>query len=168
MVIANRQFRDEEYATPRRIFEEEGAVVTVASSSLRPARGMLGMSVTPDILLTTASAAQFDGVVFVGGMGATEYWNNPVAHRLAQQSLAQGKVTAAVCLAPAILANAGLLRAKRATIWPSEIEQLKTHGAFYTGKQVEQDGLLITGNGPEAAEQFARAILETLSKKPRT
>lgn len=163
MVIASQQFRDEEYAKPRKILESEGATVTVASSSKKAAKGMLGMTVTPDLLLADVDPNQYDAVIFVGGMGATEYWENPVAHRLAQQAYQQGKVTSAICLAPMTLANAGLLKAKRATMWPSEVEQFKTKGVIYTGKPVEQDGLVITGSGPEAAEAFGRAILQALA-----
>jgi len=163
MVIASRQFRDEEYAKPRQILEAAGAEVTVASSSLQPAKGMLGMTVTPDVLLPDVDPGQYDAVIFVGGMGATEFWEDPVAHRIARQTHGQGKVTSAICLAPMTLANAGLLKSKRATMWPSEAAQLKTKGVLYTGKPVEQDGHVITGSGPEAAEAFGQAILEALA-----
>jgi len=166
MVIAHQQFRDEEYAVPRTILEQEGAAVTVACSALTPATGMLGMTVTPDILLTAAKPDAFDAVIFVGGMGATEYWDNPVAHRIAQQMYAQEKVTAAICLAPMTLANAGLLKAKRATMWPSEAGLFKTKGVLYTSQPVERDGQLITGSGPEAAESFGRAVADALAASP--
>ena len=164
MVIASREFRDEEYAKPRQIVESEGASVTVACSTLKPATGMLGMTVRPDVLLDQVAPTEYDAVIFVGGMGATEYWDNPAAHRLAQQACAQGKVTSAICLAPMTLANAGLLKAKRATMWPSEAEQFKTKGVVYTGKPVEEDGRVITGSGPEAAEPFGRAIADALAR----
>ncbi len=166
MVIAHQQFRDEEYAVPRKILEQEGTAITVASSALTPATGMLGMTVTPDMLLTAAKPDQFDAVIFVGGMGATEYWDNPVAHRIAQQLHAAGKVTSAICLAPMTLANAGLLKAKRATMWPSEAGPFKTKGVVYTGQPVERDGQLITGSGPEAAESFGRAVADAMAAAP--
>lgn len=166
MVIASQQFRDEEYAAPRKILESEGAQITVASSSVAPATGMLGMTVTADLLLDQVAPDDYDAVIFVGGMGATEYWENPTAHRLAQRLVAQGKVTSAICLAPMTLANAGLLARKRATMWPSEAEQFKSKGVVYTGKAVERDGRVITGSGPEAAEPFGRAILEALATTP--
>lgn len=163
MIIASRQFRDEEYAAPRKILEAAGAAITVASSSPGPATGMLGMTVTPDTTIDRVDPKTFDAVIFVGGMGATEYWDSPVAHRIAQQTAQQGKVTAAICLAPMTLANAGLLTKKRATMWPSEAEAFKTTGALYTGKPVERDGVFITGSGPEAAEPFGRAIRDAMA-----
>ena len=162
MVIASDRFRDEEYQKPRAILEREGVRVTVASSSLKESTGMLGLKVKPDILLKEAKMESFDAVVFVGGMGATEYWNSPDAHRLAKAAFSAGKPTTAICLAPMTLANAGLLKGKRATIWKDAAEEFKAQGVVYTAEPVEQDGKLITGSGPEAAEEFGRALVEAL------
>lgn len=162
MVIAANQFRDEEYQKPRALLEGAGALVTVASSSLKEAVGMLGLKVRPDILLKEARMEDFDAVVFVGGMGATEYWDNPAAHSLAKQAFSSGKLTSAICLAPMTLANAGLLKGKKATIWKDAVGDFKTKGVIYTGKPVEQDGRIITGSGPDAAEAFGRALVEAL------
>lgn len=162
MVIASQQFRDEEYQKPRELLEKSGASVTVASSVLQEATGMLGLKVKPDILLQDARMQDFDAVVFVGGMGATEYWDNPVAHALARSAYEAGKPTTAICLAPMILANAGLLKGKRATIWADASKDFKTQGVVYTGKPVERDGKLITGSGPAAAEAFGEALVEAL------
>ena len=162
MVVASNQFRDEEYQKPRGILEAAGAAVTVASSSLKEATGMLGLKLKPDILLKDARMEQYDAVVFVGGMGATEYWENPTAHALAKKAYESGKVTSAICLAPMTLANAGLLKGKKATIWPDASAEFKTKGVIYTGSRVEQVGKIITGSGPEAADAFGNALLEAL------
>lgn len=162
MVIASSQFRDEEYAKPRKILESAGVGVTVASSSLKEAAGMLGLKVTPDILLKDAKMSEYDAVIFVGGMGATEYWTSKEAHALAKESFDQKKPTAAICLAPMTLANAGLLKGKRATIWADAVSDFKTKGVLYTGKAVEKDGQIITGSGPDAAEEFGKALLKAL------
>ncbi len=163
MVIASHQFRDEEYQKPRRLLEAAGAKVVIASSTLKEATGMLGLKVKPDILLESAKMSEYDAVVFVGGMGATEYWENPTAHSLAKEAYRSGKLTSAICLAPMTLANAGLLKGKRATIWPDAVDDFKTKGVIYTGKSVEKDGSIITGSGPEAAEAFGKALIEALS-----
>ena len=162
MVIASDQFRDEEYQKPRALLEAAGIQVTVASSKLAEATGMLGAKVKPDILLKDAKMDDYDAVVFVGGMGATEYWENPTAHALAKKAHDSGKLTSAICLAPMTLANAGLLKGKKATIWKDAVNDFKTKGVLYTGKSVEKDGKLITGSGPDAAEEFGRALVDAL------
>ncbi len=162
MVIASQQFRDEEYQRPRAILEGAGVQVTVASSSLKEAVGMLGMKVRPDLLVKDARIEEYDAVIFVGGMGATEYWDSPAAHALARSAFSAGKPTSAICLAPMTLANAGLLKGRKATIWKDAVGDFKSKGVVYTGRAVEKDGKLITGSGPEAAEEFGRAIVEAL------
>jgi protease I len=164
MIIAHQDFRDEEYQEPRQIFEAKGATITVASSSLEVAKGALGAQVKPDLLLKDAAVGDYDAIVFVGGPGAQEYWDDPVAHAIAQDAVAQGKVLAAICIAPATLAKAGVLRGKNATVFSSEAEALKARGANYTGAGVERDGLIITANGPKAATKFAEEVAKALEE----
>ncbi len=113
MVIASNNFRDEEYAEPRKALEDAGAHVTVACSSLNTAKGKLGLEVKPDILITNVEESDYDGIVFVGGGGSKEYFDSPIAHKLAQNFYSKGKLASAICIAPAILANAGLLKGKK-------------------------------------------------------
>lgn len=164
MVLAHDQYRDEEYEEPRKVFEDEGAEVTVASSSLGEARGKMGGKTAVDILLVEAMVADYEAVVFVGGPGSDEYFHNPKALSLAKETFEAGKVIAAICIAPATLANAGILKGKRATAFPSVESDLKTQGANYTGNPVERDGKIITGSGPEAATEFGKTVVAALSE----
>jgi protease I len=164
MILPHQDFRDEEYQEPRQIFEARGATVIVASSSLEIAKGALGAQVKPDLLLKDAAVGDYDAIVFVGGPGAQEYWNDPVAHAVAQDAVAQGKVLAAICIAPTTLAKAGVLKGKNATVFSSEAEALKACGANYTGASLERDGLIITANGPQAAAKFAEEIAKALEE----
>jgi protease I len=161
-IVGHRSFRDEELLKPRQILEEAGVQATVASSALTPATGMLGAVVKPDLLVRDVKPADYDAVIYVGGVGAEEYWNDKQAQEIARETVAKGKLLAAICLAPVTLANAGVLNGKRATVWHSEGDRLKEKGAQYTGNDVEVEGKLITGNGPEAAEEFGRALLKAL------
>ncbi len=165
MIIAHRNFRDEEFQKPKNILEEHGIKVIVASSRKDIATGMLGTTVKPDILISDINVKDYDIIIFVGGVGATEYWNNPTAHKIAQEALKQGKILCAICIAPVTLANAGILKGKKATVWPSERDRLEAKGALYTGEDVEVDGNIITASGPKAAEKFGNVIVRSLSEK---
>ncbi|MFH1228224.1 MAG: DJ-1/PfpI family protein [Planctomycetota bacterium] len=162
MIIASQKFRDEEYEVTRKVLEQAGVKITVFSSVTTESKGMLGKVVKPDKLLAELKAAEFDAIIFVGGTGSEEYFNSAIAHQIALDAVKENKVLAAICLAPAILANAGVLKDKSATVFPSEADRLKSKGASYKNENVCVDGRIITGNGPEASTEFARAILTAL------
>ncbi|MCD6407676.1 DJ-1/PfpI family protein [bacterium] len=165
MVIAFEKFRDEEYAEPRRIIEENGYKVVVASLKKGIATGMLGKKVKVDITLKDVKVDDYDGVIFVGGIGASKYFENKTAWKIIQEFYNKKKVVGALCLSPVILANAGILRGKKATCWFSVAGMIKKKGAIYTGEKVEVDGLIITGNGPSAAKEFGEKYLKLLIYK---
>jgi protease I len=165
MVIAKNKFRDEEYLEPRKALEDAGAVITVASSSLNTSEGMLGLKVKPDMLVGNVKEEDFDGVVFIGGGGAAEYFDNPVAHSLARSFFEHGKITSAICIAPATLANAGVLKGKKATSFPSSEAALRTHGAIFMKQDVVADGTIVTAVGPQAAKKFGQELLRVLGEK---
>lgn len=162
MIIAQDNFRDEELLQPKEILEKNGIEVKVASTTLRQIRGMLGAQVKPDILVSNIKVVDFDAVIFVGGAGASQYWDDPQAHRLASEALIGNRIVAAICIAPVTLAKAGILKGKRATVWSSEASQLKAGGANYTGRSVEKDGNIITAAGPFAAREFGEELATAL------
>lgn len=164
MVIAPEGFRDEELKIPKVLFEEAGLRVVVASVSTAEAKGMLGMRVKPDVELSEVDVADYDAVVFVGGIGSRVYFADPQALRIAREAVQRGKVLGAICLAPVILARAGVLKGKRATVWPSEGKTLQELGANYTARPVEVDDRVVTANGPQAAEAFAQKILQLVTR----
>jgi len=168
MVIAPSNFRDEELLDTKRVLESAGVNVMVASRTTAESRGMFGALARPNIALDRARAADFDAVVFVGGSGAKAYFDDRVAHSLARDAAGAGKLVAAICIAPSILARAGLLRGRRATVWDDQgpsgpfVGNLRAGGATFTGEEVVRDGLFVTANGPKAAEKFGRMLVESL------
>jgi protease I len=162
MVIAPEVFRDEEYAHPKEVLVSRGATVTTASTRVGECRGKLGMTATADIAIAEADAGRFDAVVFVGGGGAEVFFDDGAAHDLARDAAAMGRVLGAICIAPSVLARAGLLAGVRATAFPSRKDDLIAHGAQWTGAPVEVDGRVVTANGPEAARAFGEAIADLL------
>lgn len=162
LVIAENMFRDEEYQIPKEILEESDVKVLTVCTSLNEATGKLGLKVKPEKLLIDLEVTQADALIFIGGGGSSQYFNDRIAHQLACEFANKGKLIGAICIAPVILANAGLLHEKRATVFPEGQLDLETNGAIYTGKPVEIDGLVITGNGPEAAREFGEGIVRLL------
>lgn len=164
MVIAHEVFRDEEYAEPREVLERAGVEVTVASSSLDEATGRFGLKAKPDILVGDADIADYDAVIFIGGGGSREYFEDASALKLARDADEQGKVIGAICIAPHILANAGVIKGKKVTMYKSEVDEVKSKGADFTDKDVEVDGKIVTARGPEAATDFGEEVVNALQR----
>ena len=162
MIVASENFRDEELFKTREVLEQHGAGVVVASSSLDTSKGMLGGTVKPDLLIGNVDVTKYDGVVFIGGSGAKEYWDDKVAHSIALAAVQQDKVLGAICIAPVTLARAGVLHGKKATVFPSVADQLTAKGAIYIKAAVQEDGKIITADGPTSAKQFGEALAKAL------
>jgi protease I len=166
MVIAPDQYRDEEFEVPHALFLRKGWTIDVASSEAGTARGMLGGFATVNHTLEDISGIAYDAVIVVGGMGSPLHlWDNATLHGILKNHASRDKVTAAICLSGAVLAKAGLLQGRRATVWEmaESLQALREGGATYTAEAVTVDGNLITANGPEAAEAFAHAVCEAVS-----
>lgn len=167
MVIAFQDFRDAEYFIPKEILETAGAEIKTASNKKGTAIGADGGDVEVDLLVSEINLAEFDAVVFVGGPGCIENLDNETSYRLARETVSQNKVLASICISPVILAKAGVLEGKKATVWTSPMDKsaarvLEENGAIYEDKPVVVDGKIITGDGPSAAQKFGEAIVNTL------
>lgn len=160
-VIAPEGYQDKEFNDSKIALESKGHEVMTASSELE-AYGKFGGVEKIDFLLEDVNPNEFDAILFVGGPGCHRYFDDPLAHELAQEFLRAGKLTTAICAAPSILANAGLLEGKKATCFPSQADNLKEKGTDYTGNPVETDGLIITADGPDSATAFGEKIAEVL------
>ncbi len=164
MVIAPKDFRDSEYIEPRSVIENSGAEVKVASIQSGVAIGAEGTKAQIDLTVSEVNIEDFDAVVFVGGPGMAQIIGDESLQVLAKKFYGAGKLTTAICVAPAILAKAGILSGKQATAWSGVKEDLENSGAVYTGEAVTVDGKIITGNGPVAAREFGEKIVEKLKQ----
>ena len=162
MIIAHEMFRDEEYAEPKSVLEKVGFEITTASSKLGEATGRFGLKAKVDLTLDKVKVEDYDTVLFIGGPGSHGYYQDPLAHRIAKEAVEQGKVLGAICAAPGILANAGLLKGKKATVHEADIETLTKGGATYTGKGIEIDDKIITADGPKNARAWGETIVKAL------
>lgn len=162
MVIAPEVFRDEEYSEPLAVLVGRGHSVTTASTRPGTCKGKLGMTAEATLSVHDALQTEWDAVVFIGGGGASVFFDDTDAHALAHQAHDRGAVLGAICIGPSTLAHAGLLNGVRATSFASQEDDLRAHGAIWTGAPVEVDGHLITANGPGAATAFGEALADAL------
>jgi len=165
-IIPSVDFRDDELAETQRVLELAGVETTIASSRRGSIKGMLGNTAEATVMLNELQVDDYDAVIFIGGPGVEEYFEDPVAQNIAREA-AKDKVVAAVSAAPVILANAGILVGKRVTGFLSEQQRLQQAGAVFTGAMVERHGTIITCVGPVAIREFGMAIFDAmLSRRP--
>jgi len=166
MVIPHTQFRDEEFFEPRKILEDEGAKVVVASTSVRICRGMKGGSVQAEISIAEAKAEDYAALVLCGGSSVPGFfWNDKKLQELAAAMSAAGKIVAAICLSTVVLAKAKLLAGREATVYflPEAIEELRTAGAKYVKETLLIDGNIILAEGPLDSQRFGQALRTALA-----
>ena len=161
-VTAPKTFRDEEYIEPKEILEKAGIQVTTASTVKGEIFGKIKMKAQSQMLVTDIKVEDFDGIFFVGGMGSAIYFDDKFIHKLVNDFYNANKIVSAICIAPTILANAGVLKYKKATVFPDGEPALIAGGANYTAQDVEVDGNIITGNGPMAAKQFGKILRDKI------
>jgi len=167
MIIAFQDFRDEEYFIPKNIFFGEGLEVKTVSSKKGKAVGSYGGVIDVDLTLEDLKVSDFDGIIFVGGSGAAKYIPDEKCHQIARQAVSQDKVLGAICIAPSILARAGVLKDKKATVWRSAMDKsavkiLEEEGANYQSEPIVIDGKIITADGPQSARKFGETIVRVL------
>ena len=169
-VIAPKDFRDEEYFIPEQYFlEDQNYLVDTCSTQKGTAIGMFGgdVEITLSLEEATNASTQYDALVIAGGMGSPQYlWENPVLRELIKEFNTAQKVVAAICISGVVLAKAGILTDKKATVWKCDesLAVYKEAHVNFIDEPVVTDELIITGNGPEASEEFAKAIATVLNK----
>ena len=168
MVIAQKQFRDEELFIPKQILEGEGASVTVASEHGGTCDGMLGGRAQADIMITRADAGAFDAVVVVGGAGSPQWlWDSAPLQKTLRTAQSSSRVVAAICLGPGALAKAGVLKGVEATVYetPDSLRALRDGGAKFVRKDcvVAAERKVVTASGPHAAKEFGLALVTAIA-----
>jgi len=165
MVVAPNNFRDEELFDTKKELENAGFEVVITSDGVKESTGMLGGKTRIDLDMKKVNARDFVAIVFVGGSGARHYFDNQTALDLAREFYKENKIVAAICIAPLILANAGLLQGKKATVWKGSTEDLIKKGVEYVDENVVVSDNIITANGPQSAHEFGRVIVRRIKEK---
>ena len=125
--------------------------------------GAHGMSLKMDALLDDLSADELDAVILPGGLpGSTNLRDDERVIRLVRSMADAGKVVAAICAAPIVLAKAGIMTGRCCTGYPMDMLRDALSAADYTAGRVETDGNIVTGKGPGAAAEFAFEVAAAL------
>ncbi|MHC4489836.1 MAG: DJ-1/PfpI family protein, partial [Planctomycetota bacterium] len=100
MIVASENFRDEELIETMRMLDAAAVQTTIASTKTGFVRGLLGKIAEASVLVSQLRVDDYDAIIFIGGPGAAEYFNNPVALNIAREAASKRKILAAICMAP--------------------------------------------------------------------
>ncbi|MEW6219727.1 MAG: DJ-1 family glyoxalase III [Thermodesulfobacteriota bacterium] len=144
------------------------AGIEVVTAGLEPAvapvRGRCGVVLVPDTALDQALDREFDLVVLPGGLAGTNALRaDPRIRSLILHQHSQGRLLAAICAAPVVLAEAGVLAGRRATSYPGCLAELGLADILVDESPVVRDGTVITSKGPGTAVELALCLVEALA-----
>jgi len=160
LVLLGKGFEEIEALAPVDLLRRAGLAVTLASlESSCQVTGRSGITVVADEVLETVPAEAFGMLVIPGGPGVAGMRTDGRAAGLAGMFARAGKVVAAICAAPLVLKDAGLLDGARFTAHFSTRAELP--GALWDEAVVE-DGCLITSRGAGTAIDFGLALVARL------
>ncbi|MDD3046313.1 MAG: DJ-1/PfpI family protein [Candidatus Pacebacteria bacterium] len=167
IIIAFKDFRDEEYFETKEILEKAGFETSVFSNKKGIAIGKFGGEALIENTFKDLDISKFDGLLIVGGSGAIEYLDNPEIYFLINEAKNQKKIIAAICIAPLILAHAGILKGKKATVWSSDLDksalkEFKKQEVKYVSEKSVVDGKIVTADGPSSIVEFCKNIINLI------
>jgi 4-methyl-5(b-hydroxyethyl)-thiazole monophosphate biosynthesis len=158
VVILAEGFEEVEAMSIVDILRRANIEVVLAGLQEGPVSSARKVRVLPDTVISTVQPEDFDMLILPGGQPGSDNLNaDGRVKNLIRGFHEKGKLTGAICAAPYVLANAGVLEGRRATSYPTYREKLGK--AVYEEKTVVEDGNILTSRGPGTAPCFALAIV---------
>ena len=163
-ILATHGFEQVELVKPRQAIEEAGAEILVVSPGGAQIRGWnfteWGDKVVVDIPLKSANVDNFDALHLPGGVMSPDFLRmDPAAVGFVRSFFDAGKPVAAICHAPWMLIEAGVLRGRSVTSWPSLKTDLRNAGARWVDEEVVRDGNLVTSRKPDDISAYNREMI---------
>jgi len=170
MIIPPEKYRDEELDIPKEYFESHGFGVVIASTKKGECHSMFGKHIESNLSMKEVDVNDYAAICFVGGGGTPLVRSEKESTKIATEGVGAGKVMGAICWAPTILAKAGVLNGKKATVWhghdpeygTTTDEVLEKFGAAVGSEGLVIDGRIVTADGPANAKGFAEAVVNLL------
>jgi protein deglycase len=156
-------FEEIEAVTIIDVLRRGGIDVVTAGLETAIVEGSHKITLISDRLLAHVDPTTFDLIVLPGGPGTYKLKDDPRIADMLKQQAQTGKLIAAVCAAPLVLSEAGLLANKKATSFPSVQDKLLV--AEYLAVPVVVDGQVVTGRGAGTAMAFALKLVELLTDR---
>jgi protease I len=168
-ILATQGVEEVELTGPRKALEDAGATVDLISPEEHIKWGEIrawdaadwGRKFQVDVKLSRAEASSYDALHLPGGVMNPDFLRqNPVAVAFVKQFFTAGKPVSAICHASWTLIEAGVVRGRVMTSWPSLHTDLHNAGAHWVDREVVVDGNLTTSRKPGDLPAFNEAIVQ--------
>ncbi|MDB6154005.1 MAG: glutamine amidotransferase [Chthoniobacteraceae bacterium] len=164
-ILAADGFEQVELEEPKQALEDAGATVTIVSPKSGKIQGMnhleMGDTFEVDMVLDDAKPEEFDALLLPGGaVNPDTLRSTPAALDFVRAFFNGGKPIAAICHAPWVLADAGVLKGRKLTSWPAIQNDLKNVGALWVDEEVVVDKGLVTSRKPADIPAFNAKMIE--------
>lgn len=161
-------FEEVEALAPVDLMRRAGLEVVMAGVTGMEVTGSHGISVKADVAADKVEFSQVQAMMLPGGLpGTHRLEESPAVQACIDHCVGEGKLVAAICAAPSILAHKGLLQGKNATAFPNFQKDLEEGGATISSEFVCRDGQFLTGRGMGVATQFGLALVEALVSREK-
>ncbi len=162
-------FEQVEMTEPRKYLQEAGARTFLISPNENEVRGWRfsdwGDTFKVDVPLKDARAEDYDAYLQPGGvMNPDKLRLHPEAIRFAKQFFIEGKPVAAICHGPWVLIDAGVVKGRTVTSWPSLKADLSNAGANWVDQEVVVDNGLVTSRKPDDIPAFNEKMIEEFAE----
>jgi len=168
-ILATNGFEQSELLKPRAALDEAGATTQVVSLEAGSIKGWneknWGQEIPVDLVLERASAADFDALLLPGGvMNPDTLRVNPAAVSFVKAFADQGKPIAAICHGPWTLVEAGAVKGRSLTSWPSLQTDIRNAGGTWLDQEVVTDQGLVTSRKPADIPAFNAKMIEEFAE----
>jgi protease I len=164
-------FEESELLEPKRALEAAGAKVDIVSSQVFRVTGWQdgdwSQGVNVEYRLDSANADEYDALLLPGGvMNADKLRADSAAVRFVKSFVDSGKPIAAICHGPWTLIEAGAVKGRRMTSWPSLATDLRNAGANWVDEECVVDNGLVTARKPDDLPAFNEKMIEEFIEGP--
>ena len=164
-ILAADGFEEVELTKPRQALDDAGAKTTVVSIRAGKIQGMnhadKGDTVAVDQTLADVKPQQFDALLIPGGlMNPDALRSNEEALEFVRHFFREGKPVAAICHAPWVLIDAGVVRGRTLTSWPAIKTDVRNAGGTWVDQEVVVDNGLVTSRKPDDIPAFNAKMIE--------
>jgi protease I len=166
-ILVAEGFEQSEMVGPRKALEQAGAETAIVSPSQDEVQGWnhfdKGDRFHVDVSVDEAKVDEYDALLLPGGVANPDQLRtNPEAVRFVKQFVESGKPVGVICHGPWTLIEAGVVRGRTLTSWPSLRTDLANAGAKWVDQEVVADKGLVSSRKPSDIPAFSRKLIEEI------